>query len=195
LARGGKDKAFGQDGADGLDGGPGNDTLNGGPNPSTGSNAEFLLGGVGDDMLVESAGPDRYLFGPEWGQDQITGDGDLVPADNDDVCFACGTGTFTSGVSINLALGTATEGTNTVTWTPGIIEYATGSAASDTIVDSSRSNVVSGHTGADNINVSGDGGNDIVNCGSDLVVDTVTKDQADQLQGNSCQGDTINNVP
>lgn len=197
TARGGNDKVFGQSGPDFLDGGPGNDTLNAGLNVS--GQLEGVAGGAGNDTLVESAGPDRFIFGPDWGNDQISGDGDQISFDNDDVCFACGIGSLTSGVTINLATGQAFEtaggstGPNTVTWTPGIIEYAVGSAAGDTITGSTRSNVVNGQLGADTINVSG--GNDFVNCGGDSATDTVTRDTGDLIIGDSCNGDTITTVP
>jgi len=197
TARGGNDKVSGGDGADIIDGGPGNDTLNGGAN-LTGT-LEGVGGGAGDDTLVESAGPDRYLFGADWGQDQITGDGDPSPGyDNDEVCFVCSGGPSPSGtLTINLTTGTATDGTNNVSWTPLIIEQAIGSTGGDTITGSSRANFINGFTGADNINVSGDptGASDTVDCGGnpttggDGAMDIVTKDLNDQTI--NCGSDTI----
>jgi len=201
-ARGGNDRVCGGEGADYLVGGSGDDTLNGGFNLDT--ELEGLDGGAGDDALVESTGPDRYLFGADWGKDRITGDGD--PQDggfnNDDVCFVCVVSPGTAGVTIDLAAGRAFEtaagrrGPNSVTWTPGIIEFAVGGLGADTIRGSDRSNVVNGFSGADSINVSGDGGGDTVNCGGgDSATDAVTMDAGDAVQGNSCDGDTIVTVP
>lgn len=163
---------------------------------------EALIGGAGDDQLVESAGPDRHVFGAAWGRDRITGDGDPQPGiNNDDVCFNCGPSPVTAGLVIDLAAGTAYEnaagpaGPNAVTWTPGIIEFAVGGTGADAIAGSGRDNVVNGSGGADSIYVAGDGGGDFVNCGSDSVTDTVTKDAGDTLQGTSCNGDTIVTAP
>ncbi len=54
---------------------------------------------------------------------------------------------------------------------------------------------MNGFIGADRLDLSGDGGDDIVNCGDDSDTDTVTMDAGDSLQGNSCDGDTIVTVP
>jgi hypothetical protein len=200
TARGGNDKVSGGDGGDIIDGGPGNDTLNGGSN-ATGT-LEGVGGGAGDDTLVESAGPDRYFFGADWGQDQITGDGDPLPGhDNDDVCFVCSGGLSPSvPLTINLSTGSATDGTNTVTWTAGIIEDATGGNGGDIITGSSVSNTVNGFAGADTIDVSNDptGAADTVNCGGsppngDGVTDTVTKNSGDQTM--NCESDNVTNAP
>ena len=199
TARGGKDIVNGGDGGDFLDGGTGNDTLNGGPNPD--NTNEFLDGATGNDTLAESPGPDRYGFLTGWGQDRITGDGDQLPLrDNDELCFACGTG-VNAPLAINLAAGTATDGTNNVTWdaaTEPFIEDVTGGSADDNIVGSRRANVVSGFNGADTINVSGDPttASDFVSCGDgDGDADTVTKDPGDQLHQNCTSLDTIITVP
>jgi hypothetical protein len=182
MARGGRDRIFGQDGGDDpLDGGAGNDKINAGPNPVNVLDA--AVGGTGDDELVESPGPDVYAFGAGWGQDEITGDGDPSGAqvDSDRLCFACGPHSTDVSVTINLTTGTATDGTNTVSWdaTVPFIEDATGGFGGDNITGSPRFNVVNGFQGADTINVSGDpsSGSDFVNCGDGT--DTVTKDAAD----------------
>lgn len=199
MARGGNDRVFGQDGADILLGELGNDKLDAGPNDDIQS--DFVSGGTGDDMLIESTGPDRYGFEQGWGQDQITGDAAVLPLSaNDALCFACGSDGVTTPLTINLATGTATDGTNNVTWdaaTEPFIENVTGGSAGDNIVGSARSNVVSGFDGADAINVSGDPttASDFVSCGdSDGDTDTVTKDPGDNLH-NNCASDTIINVP
>lgn len=193
LGRG--DKVSGGGGGDILDGGGGADTLNAGPNTS--GELDGVLGGPGNDTLVESTGQDRYLFGENWGQDQITGDGDPLPAhDDDDVCFVCSGGASPSvPLSINLTTGTATDGTNSVTWNAPIIESATGGYGGDTITGNSLSNNINGFLGADTIDVSGDptGASDTVNCGNDTVTDTVTKDPNDQTL--NCATDSVTTVP
>lgn len=185
-ARGGNDTVNARGGKDIVNGGDGGD---------------FLDGGTGNDTLAESPGPDRYGFLTGWGQDQITGDGDQLPLrDNDGLCFACGTG-VNAPLAINLTAGTATDGTNNVTWdaaTEPFIEDVTGGSAGDNIVGSERANIVNGFDGADTINVSGDPTTaaDYVNCGGvDGDTDTVTKDAGDFLLGDSCNGDTIITAP
>jgi len=185
-ARGGNDTVTARGGKDIVNGGDGGD---------------FLDGGTGNDTLAESPGPDRYGFLTDWGQDRITGDGDQLPLrDNDGLCFACGTG-VNAPLAINLAAGTATDGTNNVTWdaaTEPFIEDVTGGSAGDNIVGSRRANVVSGFNGADTINVSGDPttASDFVSCGDgDGDTDTVTKDPGDQLHQNCTSSDTIITVP
>jgi hypothetical protein len=138
--------------------------------------------------LVESPGQDVYAFGEGWGEDTITGDGDQpgVQPDGDRVCFACGTHSVPADVSvtINLATGTATDGTNTVTWdaTVPFIENAFGGSGGDNITGSTRLNVVHGFQGSDTINVSGDptSGADFVDCGDGT--DTVIQDAGDTAQ-------------
>ena len=112
--------------------------------------------------------------------------------------IACGLGSVTNGVTINLATGTATDGTNSVTWDTAngpFIEDVTGGSGADNIMGSTRANIVNGYLGADTINVKDNTPGDIVNCGSDTATDTVTKDDGDTLQGNSCDGDTIISTP
>jgi hypothetical protein len=187
MARGGKDKVFGEDGADFIFGGPGNDTLDAGPNLTTTSDSDFIAGEAGDDTLVESPSQDRYGFEPDWGQDTITGDGDQpgFQPDSDGLCFACGP-IVTTPLTINLAAGTATDGTNSVTWDTAngpFIENATGGSGADNITGSTRTNIVDGLGGADTINVADGDGSDLVNCGDGT--DTVIKDTGDVA--NNCE--------
>ena len=198
-ARGGKDRVFGGDRGDYLDGGTGNDTLNGGANLD--SELEGLNGGAGADTLVESAGPDRYIFSADWGKDQITGSPGTQPSFNDDVCFSCGFSAPTANLTIDLAAGRAFEtaagptGPNAATWTPELIEHAVGGAGADAITGNTLNNVLNGSSGADSLNVAGDGGGDLVNCGSDSATDTVTKDAGDAILGDTCNGDSIVTAP
>lgn len=184
MARGGRDKVFGGDGADFIFGGGGNDTLNAGPNLTTTTDSDFLSGDAGNDTLVESRSVDRYGFGPGWGQDTITGDGDQpgFQPDSDGLCFAC-SGIVTTDVTINLTAGTATSGTNSVTWdtTNGpFIEDATGGSGGDNITGSSRFNIVNGFGGNDTINTAEGDGADFIDCGNGT--DTVIKDAGDFAQ-------------
>jgi VCBS repeat-containing protein len=55
-----------------LDGGHGNDTLTGG------IRADVLIGGRGTDTMTGGGGPDKFVFGPNFGAAVIT---DLNPAD------------------------------------------------------------------------------------------------------------------
>jgi hypothetical protein len=199
TARGGKDKVLGGDGADFIHGGDGADTLNAGPNLTTTTDSDFIAGEAGDDTLVESPSQDRYGFAPGWGQDTITGDGDQpgLQPDSDGLCFACGGTIVTTPVTINLAAGTATDGTNNVTWDTAngpFIENATGGSGADNITGSARTNNVDGYVGADTINVADGTGSDFVHCGGgdsgDGAVDTVTKDPGDVVT-KSCNGDTV----
>jgi hypothetical protein len=187
MARRGEDRISGGNGADFLFGGRGNDTLNGGANTTTPTDADFLSGGVGSDTLVESPSVDRYGFEPGWGEDTITGDGDQpgFQPDRDGLCFAC-SGIVTTGLTINLATGTATDGTNTVTWdtTSGpFIENATGGTGADHITGSSRFNIIDALSGNDTINTADGDGADIINCGDGT--DTVIKDTGDTA--NQCE--------
>jgi hypothetical protein len=188
MARGGRDKVLGGNGADFLFGGGGSDTLNAGPNRTTPTDADFLSGDAGNDTLVESRSQDRYGFEPGWGEDTITGNGDQPGAqpDGDGLCFACSANIVTTGLTINLATGTATDGTNTVTWdtTNGpFIENATGGSGGDNITGSSRFNIVNGFNGNDTINVADGDGVDLVDCGDGT--DTVIKDAEDTA--NNCE--------
>jgi Ca2+-binding RTX toxin-like protein len=181
-----RDKLYGQDGGDSLFGGRGGDTLDGGPN---GFIPDFLCGESQNDKLVESAGNDRYAFTSGWGDDVILGGEPFTTAglqDSVEFALACRSGSaLNSGVTIDLASGTATDGTNTVSWDPGVIEGALGGFSNDTISGNADENNVRGHEGADVLDVSGDppteteGWIDRADCGNDTDADSVTIDEAD----------------
>jgi hypothetical protein len=105
-----------------------------------------------------------------------------------------------SGVTIDLASGTATDGTNTVSWDPGVIEGALGGFGNDTISGNADENNVRGHEGADVLDVSGDPPTeteewiDRADCGNDTDADRVTIDEADTT-ANCDSEDTITVVP
>jgi Ca2+-binding RTX toxin-like protein len=91
--------------------------------------------------------------------------------------------TVTAPITIDLAAGTATDGTNNVTWdtTDGpFIETATGGSGADNITGSTRTNIVNGHLGADTINVADGDGADLDDCGDGT--DTVIKDVGDSAR-------------
>jgi Ca2+-binding RTX toxin-like protein len=69
----GNDTLIGDAGSDTLSGGAGNDTLHGG-NASDfvpGDGGDRLDGGEGNDLLNGGAGADTYVFGPDYGEDEV----------------------------------------------------------------------------------------------------------------------------
>ncbi len=115
------DTLTGNDGANKLDGEDGNDTLSGG------AGNDVLLGGDGNDALSGGTGNDTLVGG--------TG--------TDTVSFALEANAFT----INLGMGTATDGTDTDTLSG--IENAVGTSFADTITGGSGSNQLTGGGGND----------------------------------------------
>ena len=104
---------------------------------------------------------------------------------------------MTTSVTINLGARTATDGTNTVSWSAPIIENATREFGGDNITGSSINNVIDGSSGADTIDVRGDPltASDFVSCGGsgpvgDLVMDTVIMDVGDIVNQN-CSEDRV----
>ncbi|WP_039950092.1 calcium-binding protein [Wohlfahrtiimonas chitiniclastica] len=85
LGGDGDDTLYGQDGDDLLEGGDGHDVLygndgndllkgGGGDDSLYGEDGDDVLeGGAGNDTLNGGRGSDRYIFGSNWGSDQITG--------------------------------------------------------------------------------------------------------------------------
>lgn len=151
------DALFGGLGADAFTGGPGNDALNGSDVTDVADVTDVIDGDV-------------YIFQDGWGQDTITD-----AAGINRLLF----GELTTSVTVNLATGTATSGTNTVTWTPlGIenttggsaIENVTGGTAADFLYGKGSVNTLNGQGGDDTIDVA-DGNflnrdpGDIVDCG------------------------------
>jgi Ca2+-binding RTX toxin-like protein len=147
-----------------------------------GLGADNFKGGVGDDALNGGGevidGDDLYIFEVGWGNDSITD-----PAGTDRLFF--GDLPATSPVTVDLAAGTATDGTNTVTWSPhvieNIIENATGGIAGDIIHGNASDNTLNGQGGNDtmygregNDTMYGRDGNDKMFGGSGL--DTVYGD-------------------
>ncbi len=120
----GNDKVYGQDGNDTLYGEANNDQLWGGNGDDYlygGDNTDYLSGDIGNDYLDGGAGTDAVRYE-----------------------------TASSGVVVNLALGTASDGdggTDTIVNIEGVV----GSAYSDTIIGNSASGNFNGGLGADYI--------------------------------------------
>lgn len=192
--RSGNDTIKARGGSDILFGGPGNDTLFEGPSfelahpdhPTQG----FLCGGRGDDQLRGGPDFDIYAFEDGWGQDTISreaeeGTFDIVAFTGCDLYSTADR--VTVDLTIDLSLGKAFEtatgesGANTVSWsTLGVIEFAAGGSADDTIIGGSGYNLLLGHGGNDTINAA-DGGFDEIRCGDGN--DTVIADASDRIDG------------
>jgi Ca2+-binding RTX toxin-like protein len=104
----------GGDGNDTLDGAGGNDTLFGGAGHDTlfaRGGTDRVTGGTGDDMLITTTGNHTFVFGPGFGNDQISGF-DAAPGGGQDhldiVEFGITAATFAASVAI------AQDGANTV---------------------------------------------------------------------------------
>jgi Ca2+-binding RTX toxin-like protein len=166
---GGNDKLYGYGNADELYGGPGDDTIFGGRSTESLSySGDLLCGGRGNDKLIGGSGREHYQFGPGWGTD-------VIPTEASD---SLGDGVnfqgcqldepssewVTADLTVDLSAGEVTDGTSTVHWTPGDIEYATGGWGDDTIKGNSERNNLSGDDGNDTID-SVDGKADYVHCG------------------------------
>jgi Ca2+-binding RTX toxin-like protein len=134
-----------------INGGDGNDTI------YAGHNNDIINGGNGDDIIYAGAGTDHIIASA--GNDIINGgDGhDFVDYRNS-----------TSGVTVKLLNGTATDGTNTDTLIS--IEEVIGSNFADKIIGSHNEDAISGEGGDDILKgrqgddwIDGGAGNDIVN--------------------------------
>ena len=112
------DKFWGTDGANVFNGGNGNDLLDG-----RGGNDE-LYGDAGNDTLIGGAGADK-----------LDGGADVDTADYSG---------STTGLTINLAAGTASDGDTLVS-----IENVVGSAFNDTLISAAGANVLNGGAGFD----------------------------------------------
>ena len=121
------DQLFGLGGNDKLFGGNGNDELKGGDGD------DLLDGGAGDDYLEGGAGTDRYVGGD--GLEQY-----------DTISFENESGTL--GVTVNLALGTATDTYGNNETLSGIEDIA-GSDNDDTLVGDDGDNFFRGFDGSD----------------------------------------------
>jgi Ca2+-binding RTX toxin-like protein len=147
-----RDLISGDELSNGFIGNSGDDELNGRGNIdylSGGFGPDALNGGPGDDELDGGNDNDVYLFEDGWGKDSIT-DKDSLTNDPalggiDRLFF----GMLTSAVTVNLATGTASHGTNTVTWTPLAIENVTGGTVNDELRGDNSGNTLIGLGGDD----------------------------------------------
>lgn len=152
VGDGNNDALFGGLGSDALNGGPGDDALNGSD-----------VDDVGD--VTDVTDNDVYIFQDGWGQDSITD-----AAATNRLLFA----ELTTSVTVDLATGTATAGTNTVTWTPLVggnpaggtaIDNVTGGTAADFLYGNGSVNELNGQGGDDTIDVADGDPDDTVDCG------------------------------
>jgi Ca2+-binding RTX toxin-like protein len=178
--KGGNDELVGRGGDD--------DILLSGPG-DLGAGADALNGGEGDDQLNGGIDNDAYLFQNGWGKDLITDD--AVSGGTDRLFF----GDLTSPVTVDLATGTATDGTNTntVTWTPSAtaIENAIGGTADDFLYGNDSGNKLNGQGGDDTIS-GGDGVDTVYGDSSGLSTPT-GDDTIDVADGDA--GDTVDCGP
>src|SRR3712207_1974963 len=136
-----RDVVRGTDVPNHLSGSAGNDSLLGrGSNDllSGGLGTDSINGGTGNDVLDGSIDSDVYIFQDVWGNDSITD-----AAGTDRLLFS----ELTSSVTVDLATGTATNGTNTLTWTSTGIERATGGTAGDFLYGNGSVNTLNGQAG------------------------------------------------
>ena len=151
-------------GVENVTGGNGNDTLTGDGGTNTligGGGGDSLRGGSGEDMLQPGTGSDPVVDGQ--------GGTDLVSYVD----------ITTGGVSVNLALGTATGAAGTDTLAN--LERARGTAFGDTLIGTDGVNVLTGGGGGDVLQGAGGGDSLLPGTGDDTVdggggTDTVSYD-------------------
>ncbi|PLX38238.1 MAG: hypothetical protein C0606_08460 [Hyphomicrobiales bacterium] len=164
--QGDDDWLFGGDGDDTVSGDAGNDTLHGGNGNDTlggGADDDFVNGGDGNDVISGDSGVDTLMGGD--GNDTMDG--------GDGVDWASYTNA-TSGVTVNLELGTATgHGSDVLS----NIENVKGSDSNDAITGSSDANYLEGRGGSDTL--IGGGGNDTLSGGDGVDTAVFTGDWAD----------------
>ena len=177
----GDDQVFGDEGDDillggaGLDllqGGDGNDTLDGGADNDGldgGSGDDVLDGGDGDDVLSGGTGNDTLIGGA--GDDILQGGGGTDTIDGGDGFDINDFSDIGTGVTVNIAEGTASYGTINETFVN--IEGIIGSSFDDNLEGSINDDDISG--GAGNDTILGRSGDDIIN----------GNDGDDRLFGNS----------
>ncbi len=199
-----RDVIFGRGGADTLNGFFGDDDLygQGGPDQLSGSSGtDQLIGGPGLDTLSGGADFDSYYFGDGWGKESITDS--TTPANmalfkkgpNSDVFV-------TDNLTIRLISGKGPEvknqgRTSTLNWEGNVIEDVQSGSGDDRITGNSLGNfinagaggsdTISGFGGDDLINVSDGTGDDVVDCGENLIGsdnDAVLHDLGDQIADN-----------
>ncbi|AFK53155.1 calcium-binding protein [Tistrella mobilis] len=156
---------YGLEGEDVITGGGGNDTFDGGAGNDTitaGSGTDILDGGDGDDLLMGGAGADVIDGGTGY----------------DRVSYA----DYTTGLTIDLAAGTASDGDQFTN-----VEGAIGGSGNDTITGDDGANIIDGGLGADAI----DGG-----LGFDTLTfaGRTTSVTVNLATGTTSDGDTLTSI-
>jgi Ca2+-binding RTX toxin-like protein len=134
--------------ANGTATGEGNDTLTDIEAVTGSANADTLTGSAAGDTLDGGAGDD--LLTGAAGADSLVGGDGTDTADFSDLAQA---------VTVDLAAGTASDGTDTDTLSG--VENVTGTAQADALTGDDVANVLSGGAGTDTL--SGAGGDDVLN--------------------------------
>jgi Ca2+-binding RTX toxin-like protein len=175
----GNDTLNGGDGNDNLVGGAGNDTVNGGAGIDT---IRYTVDADGTDTVNGGADNDTLLLTSNGGNQNLTvtydgtsitnfEGGTVIGVESVTADLGAGTDTLTytapGGVTVNLALGTASGFTSIAN-----IENVTGNGGADTLTGDANNNVLSG--GGNNDILSGGAGNDTMNggTGTDTVVES-----------------------
>ncbi len=214
----GQDFIFGRGSGDTIKGLGVNDFLYGQGGPDRlfgGFGGDLMIGGPGNDALSGNEDPDRYYFGDGWGKDSITdntasSEGSL-PAENV-LVFSNGprhaeSVPATDDLTVKLASGEGPEvknasGTSTINWEANVVRHVFSGTGDDNITGNSLANVIYGgvgteSSGADTISAGGgddeihvnDGfGDDVVDCGENIIPgtdsDTVYFDSGDTIDPN-----------
>ncbi len=200
FGNGGSDIINGGSGSDLLVGGTGNDTINGDAGndvivvdiDSTAGNDAISGGGDSDTLAIIDTGTGGETLSVVYNGVRITqieGSGSIA-ADVESVTAALGAGTDTlsysnpgaSGVTVNLALGTASGFTSIAG-----IENVTSNGGADTLTGDGNANALNGGAGGDTL--TGGGGADAINMGAsnDDIADIVRFSLASEF------GDSISN--
>ncbi|GFE49973.1 hypothetical protein So717_17260 [Roseobacter cerasinus] len=160
FADGGNDSVDGMGGDDIIVGGAGSDTLNGGIGDDVidgGDGADLITGGVGNDDLDGDAGSDTLIGGA--GDDDLGGGAGADSLSGGEGKDRLAYGASNAGVSVDLALGTASGGHATGDTFSGF-ENIQGSEHADTLRGDAETNLLNGENGADLLE--GRGGDDIL---------------------------------
>jgi len=203
FGRGGNDTLNGLGGNDELYGEEGNDNLLGG------ASADRLVGGPGRDMSNGDGGDDTYYFGPRWGKDVISDDSSSTNVLRFRKSYYEPV-LVSQGLTIRLTPGTGPEvknklKTTTINWEGHAIDNVYSGVGNDKITGDALANrldggdggkdTIFGEGGDDYINVGDGSGDDIVDCGEDLIggapdADEVHYDLGDDVS-NNCETKVI----
>ena len=183
------DALYGQGGADKLFGG---------------ADIDRLIGGPGNDSLSGGEEVDVYFFGDGWGKDSITDDA----TDGNMASFVKGpekeeSVPVSDDLTIKLLSGDGPEvknanGTSTINWEGHVIQFVYSGSGDDQITGNLASNLInatsggadtiSASVGDDIIRVNDGSGDDVVDCGENLIAgtdnDVVYFDPGDQIAPN-----------